>query len=268
MLIDYLFRDVRRLNEYACQINPALTVTEKTKEWTVGLSLAGPKAEGKQTEKVRPMTDHEKAILTLEFLRSNSAIHEGRPVPPLDKSGPQCPDNSFTQKSFVHERCRAVRVCVPQKAVEGGIAFAFWVSQGFERDKACDMICLLEDVASEDRPVWSGGSPSAYSLLQALLYYADSRAKRIAISENTKPWPNDSSCAFPLPGYMSSFWFSLAPEQIIEEWGCIVSQPRNIEVVYRIREARIFPHEAPRSGYEIFGYPLWIAADQSSGYPA
>ncbi|AJZ56799.1 hypothetical protein OI25_7361 [Paraburkholderia fungorum] len=265
MLTEYLFRDVRRLNEYASQINPALTVTEKTKEWTVGLSLAGPKAEGKQTEKVRPMTEHEKAILTLEFLRSNSAIHEGRPVPLPDKSGSRHLDKSFGQQSFVHERCRAFRVCVPQKDVSGGVAFAFWVSQGFERDKACDMVCLLEDVAAEDRPVWSGGTASTYSLLQALLYYAESRVERGTISENSKPWPRDSASSYPLPEFLSGFWFSLVPEQIIKEWGCIVSQPRNIEVVYRIREVRSFPHEAPRKGYEIFGYPLWIAADHSLG---
>ncbi|TDN62162.1 hypothetical protein [Paraburkholderia sp. BL10I2N1] len=264
MLTEYLFRDVRRLNEYASQINPALTVTEKTKEWTVGLSLAGPKAEGKQTEKVRPMTDHEKAILTLEFLRSNSAIHEGRPVPPL-KNGLPCLDNSFAQKAFVYERCRAFRVSVPQKAVEGAVAFAFWVSQGFEHDKACDMICLLEDVAAEDKPVWSGGTPSAYTLLQALLHYAGPREEKSAIAVDSNPWPRDSSSSFPLPSYLTASWFSEQPEMIVEEWGCIVSQPRNIEVVYRIRETRIFPHEAPRKGYEIFGYPLWIAADYSSG---
>jgi hypothetical protein len=265
MLTEYLFRDTRRLNEYASQINPALTVTEKTKEWTVGLSLAGPKAEGKQTERVRPMTDHEKATLTLEFLRSNSAIHEGRPLPPPDKSGLRNSDNSLGQKPFVYERCRAFRACVPQKAVEGGVAFAFWVSQGFEGEKPYDMVCLLEDVAAEDKPVWSGGTASAYSLLQALLYYADTRVEAGTFSEDSKPWPRDAACSFPLPGFLSGSWFSLVPEQIIEEWGCIVSQPRDIEVVYRIREARRFPHQAPRNGYEIFGYPLWIAADHTSG---
>jgi hypothetical protein len=271
MLTEYLFRDTRRLNEYASQINPALTVVEKSKEWTVGLSLAGPKAEGKQSERVRPMTDHEKAQLTLSYLRDCSAVHEGRPVP-TNQWDAYLSAEQLEKTPFVLERCTATKIAIPSSLTEGGESLVLWVSYTLIEEQRCDALWLLEDVAAPDKPVWTGGTAtSGYTLLQAFVHYArakllsSSLAAKLEMPESRDDIGSDTSLDSAPPDWSDPEWFHFFDDPVrrTKELGCLVSAPRKIETLYRIREvgdATAGYAQGPRPGYSLFGYPMWIAA--------
>ncbi|MCX5538098.1 hypothetical protein M3A49_01050 [Paraburkholderia sp. CNPSo 3076] len=270
MLTEYLFRDDHRLDEYASQINPSLTVIEKTKEWTAGLSLTGPKAEAKQGERARAMTQDEKAKLTLDYLRANGGVHEGRPE-----------ERAFDSKSgkgnvkFVIEQSRASRVVVPSNiSGKDSPGFVLWLSRS-ERDVSAiyeySLLCLLEDVdVKDDQPVWGGGlRMSAYSALQSLYYHAHAKIADSALASRFSDlvWDKADFLNFwqkaedhrvsPDLCFERTDEFDVDPEQTLAQWGCFVSAPREIETLYRIREVGSGSHN---HNFIIFGYPLWISA--------
>lgn len=75
---EYIFVDKRRLDSYVDQIRSPLTA-DKLPEWSVGLSLAGPKAGGSQKQVTRPLASHEKVEELLTHLRKHKWVTTGSP---------------------------------------------------------------------------------------------------------------------------------------------------------------------------------------------
>jgi hypothetical protein len=264
MLTEYLFVDQKRLDTYASQISPAGTIVEKTKEWNAGLSLTGPSVGAKQTERVRALTAHEKTQLIQSHLVKNSSLREQRPV--SEGEGPV----------FVLEKCSASKVVVPRKAAEelGALGFVFWISPGPQYDKPPGMLCLLEDFDLDDAPAISFRGASTYTVLQSLVFYTRKKMAGTVLGSHIprKPNPNPFASFEGKPDSLAEFhnvqefcWDFVADfTSLLTRWGCLVSPPRKIETLYRIRE---YGRDATNSWQvtTVFGYPIWITVDAELG---
>jgi hypothetical protein len=269
MLTEYLFVDEARLDSYASQLNPAGTVVEKTKELSAGLSLTGPKAEMKQSERVRQMTRHEKAELILNGLRAESSLFESRPESPQYSYDSLEGIKWLGLKDFVFERCEASKVIVPAKAVEGydTPSFVFWLSPSDTRDYSRNILCLLEDFRLDDRKAQLVQA-SGYTILRTLVEYVHENLSdhNILLNDRLEDETPTHSFAPMRPstpkadestsdeGFLGEFLADYT--NLFESWRCIVSRTRKIETLYRIREIG----EECHSSIGIFGYPIWITA--------
>src|SRR5687768_14546779 len=80
-LREYLYLDERRLNAYVQQVHAPVT-WDKIPLWSVELSVAGPKASGQQARPARPLTNHEKTQILVDYLKSTNEYARGRPMDP------------------------------------------------------------------------------------------------------------------------------------------------------------------------------------------
>jgi hypothetical protein len=259
MLKEYLFVDEKRLDVYASQVNPSRSVVEKTKEWSAGLSLTGPSVGAKQNERVLALTTHEKTALIQDHLVQNYSLLHQRPE--SDGEGPV----------FVLEKCSATKVVVPRKAAEelGTPGFVFWLSPGPQHDKPPGMLCLLEDFDLDDGPAITFRGASTYTVLQSLVFYTRKKMAETVFSthipNNSHPNPYTSFEGMPdsLEEYhnVEPFCWDFVTNfpTLLTSWGCLISPPRKIETLYRIRE---YGRDATNSWQvtTVFGYPIWITA--------
>jgi hypothetical protein len=258
MLKEYLFVDQKRLDTYASQIKPG-AVVEKSKEWNAGLGLTGPNVSAKQTERVRALTTHEKTELIRTHLTSNSSLRLQRPD--SDEEGPV----------FVIENTSATKAIVPRKAADelGIPGFVFWLSPGPQHDKPPGMLCLLEDLDLDDGPAISFRGASTYTLLQSLVFYTRKKMAETVLGSHVsnEPHPNPYATFDGKPDSLSEYhnvqefcWdFITDFPPLLTRWGCLVSPPRQIETLYRIRE---YGRDSTSSWVvtTVFGYPIWITA--------
>lgn len=257
-LNEYLFVDERRVAAYAGQITSSPHVTEKGQEVGLELGITGPKVSLKQPYTTRRRTIHEDVTLVSEFLTESSQMRRGRPH-----------DESPSSK-FVLERCVATRVSVPVAATTQKIpAFNFWVSDPRSTESKLGTLVLLEDFAGDDAPPQSFLQLSTYTVLQSLVYFTRGLIERTALNEafrytpHPNPYANFDDKAPSLGEFHNVrahiFEFLTNMEAFVRYWGCLVSTPRNVEVLYRVRE---YGREAGTTWHtlSVFGYPIWIIA--------
>jgi len=260
MLKEYLFVDEKRLDVYASQVNPSGGIVEKAKELSAGLDLRGPSVNAKQNERVRALTRQEKAALIQDHLVKASSLRHQRP------------DSDSQGSVFVLEKCSAAKVIVPRTTAEelGTPGFVFWLSQSHQHDKPPGMLCLLEDFDLDDGPAISFRGASTYTVLQSLVYYTRKKMTETVLGTYVPndPHPNPYTSFEGKPSSLAEYhnvqpfcWdFVTDSRKLLTQWGCLVSQPRKIETLYRVRE---YGRDSTNSWQvtTVFGYPIWITAD-------
>ena len=128
-------------------------------------------------------------------------------------------------------------------------------------------LCLLEDFRRADEPPTNFRSASTYTVLQSLVYFAREQLRSTVMSLHIPDEPHPNPYAkfdSKLPSLAEyhnvkdyAWQFVTNPVQLLREWGCAISPPRDVEVLYRIREfGRDSSHHWER--VTIFGYPIWI----------
>jgi hypothetical protein len=180
------------------------------------------------------------------------------------------PDGDHLERPFVREVCKAVRIEIPVRSapdMQRGVCF--WLNKHTTAQRSVSRLCLLEDFKHSDEAAISFSGASAYTLLQSLVHYA---RREISLSEAGGDIPDE-----PHPNPYAKFGtehhpYSLEqihnirnclydfienPIELCGRWKSIISDPRHIETIYRVRE---WGPESAKSGSDIsvFGYPLWI----------
>jgi hypothetical protein len=180
-LHEYLFVDPRRLDAYAAQILPSGEVVEKVKEWSAELSLTGPKAGAKQTERVRSLTIDEKVNLILKHLGTSSDLRSD----PLRGS-----------EAFVLEQFEAFKVIVPADADAGSKnpLIVLWFARDQHRHPEPSFLCLVEDFRSDEdwpgedaRPMSRFGC-SDYTILLELVTYTHGKLQPRQNPSDLESW--------------------------------------------------------------------------------
>lgn len=280
-LIDYLYVDDKRLGAYIEQIGPPVTY-DKVPVWKAEFGLTGPKAATSQERPGRAMTRHEMIVKLLRHLEENNLMDTTRePARHLW--------DGTDRNDFVYETCAASKVIIPPKPDAQLRGLVLWISSAPPlRTRTPDnklpekvsgsclrpgMLCLFEDFQKGDESPYSGFHVSAYTVLESII---------LAIGENTQtPIVSD---LFVKRGqrhrqtHRLEVWDQAAlymeefvkdPVAMLENAGCRAARPRNIRVLYRIREfgpeAGEYEQSVSRGvnpSTSVFGYPIFIAAER------
>ena len=253
-----MYIDGRRLSAYVEQIAASPKVREKAQELAVELSVTGPKASMKQPEILRDPTVHEKVTIFRRWLERSPQMRRGRP---RDES-PTTP--------FVIERCAATRVSVPEKAGDSELpAFSFWVSDPKDPDSGHGLLLLLEDFSAPDVAPTSFRGYSTYTILQSLVFFTRGKIESsvLGVPFESRPHPNPYARFAEKPPSLGEFHnvkehvtpFLGDMASFVRHWRCLVSPPRQIDAIYRIRE---YGREAGTTWQRVsvFGYPIVITA--------
>ena len=118
-LSEYLYIDENRLDAYIEQIRSPITF-DKVPQWSVELSITGPKAGSSQARQSRSLTTYEKIKTLVEYLRGNSELEEGRA-------------EWRSHSDFFLETCEAIRVIIPFSELlprKDSSDIALWISSG------------------------------------------------------------------------------------------------------------------------------------------
>ena len=219
-------------------------------------SLTGVKVKIEETDKTRPLTIYEKIELLEELLSKCEVLANSRPT---HRTG---------NPEFVKERCRAVRVEVPQVAADAieNPAFTFWVSLGNETR---GLLCAMEGDGGDRENPYNYGRSSTFTVLQSLVHFsrAQGRAGVIDHFVPNKAHPNEYAKvdATHPPSLVEQYHnveefkydFATDPLCLMKKWGCKIASGRDVNILYRIRE--FGPDSA--HGWNIvtaFGYALVV----------
>ena len=273
-LRDYLYIDQVRLDSYAEQIGEPAT-EKKRPEWKAEIGLTGPKITATQQTVSRPMTTNEKIERLLAHLTEIGAVANG------SREYIASYARKYTKQPavFVHETCDATRVRIPAREHLADVSrdLVVWVATyKRELNSAAGepvLVCLLQDLRDADEDVYDGGRDSAYTVLESLFFavrreFSESVLSDALVSEDgSRATLTDDRLDAWLGAAELAAPFVQDPLATFEALGCRPSMPRNIEVLYRIREVGpefgSYAAEAPTGGYppvSIFGYPIFIAA--------
>jgi len=128
------------------------------------------------------------------------------------------------------------------------------------------MICLLEDYRGKDEQLYNGSCESAYSILESILFALGQVLDETVLGEHFSPQsPNSSQeiksrldAWWRTPGkYMAKFVKN--PSRMLRKMGCVVSRPRRIDSLFRVRD--FGPEIGDNRGtMSIFGYPIFICS--------
>ena len=167
-LIEYLYIDERRLDEYFEQISPPV-MYDKVPIWKTVLGLFGPKVEATQSRPGRPFTTHEKVTRFHHHLKKDKLLIEHRPVEPFEM---ELRDDSNSSNQFRLEQMSAQRVRLNK--VDEDIEINIWVSlqpdrQIKESRSAVGALFLIEDFrGNDDRVTRISGFSSLWFLVQEM----------------------------------------------------------------------------------------------------
>ncbi len=242
-LSEYLYVDEKRLNTYIEQIRSPITF-DKIPQWSVELSITGPKAGGAQAKHIRPLTTHEKLDILVDYLRTKHELSEQRPKWRGDSV-------------FYLETCEAVRVVIPFSALlpsDNSSDVALWISpanwlETQSRYAPHGSLVLIEDYNQNNDTPWNKWS--GYSAL--MLFAADLQSRSRIISDK----------------FGSQFDFPYKePLELVEELEVQQGARRSITVLYRIRAtgtpySDVLLDELPdvklSNRVETYAYPIFIA---------
>ena len=245
-LVDYLFVDRRRLDDYFEQIIPAARPRRRGKSTEkVSLSVTGPSVET-SIETAEPST-HDKIVALRTLLALSGNLLGRRP--------PQIPDRGTTRlPQFVLERMRARKVILPRQllsAVPSLREFSVWVSDPDPDDFTdghwdfCGTFLYLTEMFIDEGVF--GTTYSGCSALQALLNAATGRP---FLERNfDEPYGRYSA---------------LHPVEKLTALGAQTSDERTIDVLYRPRymtnEQCYVIGGTERRVHDLLAYPIYIAA--------
>jgi hypothetical protein len=180
------------------------------------------------------------------------------------------PNDKRDSEEFILEDCHAVRVVVPENANAGKNSkpLSFWMSPG---DSTRGHLCLLEGSGGDVGNPYNFGRSSTYTLLQSLVHFARKQS-RSALFDGTipdDPNPNpyarvdDTHPPSLIEQYHNvnrnniAYDFYRDPLRLLESWGCDLTQGRDIQALYKVRE---YGADAATSWkiVTVFGYALCI----------
>ena len=259
MLDELLYLDTNRLDNYVERVYGSAETADKTRRIGAEFSLTGPKVSFNQEQRFRSLTNEEKISRLEEELRRKGKLSVRRP------------NDKWADVEFVLEHFEGIRVVVPQNAEpqKATPAFGFWLSLGTEND---GMLCLLEDCRSDDDVPYNYVRLSAYTVLQSLVYFARAQVRMSIlatyISDEDHPNPYAKVNETHPPSLVHEFHnvktflndFVKSPVELLTKWGCIVSHPRRVYSLYRVRE---YGPEAAQSEAKVttFAYPVYIYSE-------
>lgn len=238
LLRDYLHVDRKRLNSYLEQISSTSTY-DKAPSLGVGLSVAGPSVSAQQPRVRRDKSDHEKVCELIAYLQRHGHLGHRRPalVRTTNHEDLALPD-------FVLEQCDAVRILIPAAASERDRGVVVWVSEWpIEREervlRPAGILCIIEDFTSDDSRHRAGFEHSSYTWLQALLHQLHQQPSETkpAAEYPLSPTGDYRSDLMAAQGYLRSEMEVLRtkPFAWLTAKGCILSLPRRITALYRLR---------------------------------
>lgn len=236
-LRDYLHVDRKRLNSYLEQIS-STSVYDKAPSLGVGLSVAGPSVSAQQPRVRRDKTDHEKVCELIAYLERHGHLGHRRPaLVRTDHEDLALPD-------FVLEQCDAVRLLIPAVASERDGGVVVWVSEWpIERGervlRPAGLLCIIQDSTSDDSRYRAGFEYSSYTWLQALLHQLHQQPSQTQLAARY-PLSPTGDYRFDLMAaqdYLRSEMEMLRTKPLawLTAKGCILSLPRRITALYRIR---------------------------------
>lgn len=226
----------------------------------LALSITGIKVTLEETDKARPLSVIERLALVQELIAVAGRLGSERPTTRADAS------------EFVAERCRAVRVVVPENAASGkrSPALSFWLSLP---DATRGLLCLFEGTGGDAENPYNYARASTYTVLQSLVHFAR-RQQRLGILQgiipnDEHPNPNARVDDTHPPSLVTQFHnvepfaydFVSDPLRVLETWGCDISTGLDVHLLYRVRE---YGPDATSNwqNVTVFGYALGI---QSAG---
>jgi hypothetical protein len=256
MLRDYLYIDQIRLDSYISQLLGSTETFDKTKKLTAEFAITGPKAQFTQDQRFRDLTIEEKMASLEARLRTESRLSEQRP------------SEKWVDYEFVLEKFVGFRVIVAEnvEAGQNSPAFAFWLS--LESDNQ-GLLCLLENCRSDDSPPYSYKMASTYTVLQSLVHFTRSQIRKSilarVIPDDFNPNPYVKTDDTHPPSLVEEFHnvkkslneFVKDPLTLLQKWGCIISSPRTVVCLYRVRE---YGPETANDFNKVttFAYPVYI----------
>ena len=238
---EYLYVDQTRLNSYIEQISSTERL-DKMSSLKVSLGITKLEVTAEQSQRPHPKTNHEKITELIADLRENQHLATKRPGL-ISNYGEE-----LNIPDFVLEKCKATRILIPAPPGQCSPGIMIWVSE-WPEDRIVSalrppgLLCLIEDVTLDDKRYRAGFSHSGYSWLQALL-----------LQLNTDPRKTTLQNEYPLSLWGDYKWDIMHPQHYLTEempmirktpteWlknkGCSLSEIRNIECLYRIRNLGI-----------------------------
>ena len=130
------------------------------------------------------------------------------------------------------------------------------------------LVCLLEDYRGADEELFDGTRDSAYSILESMLFALGQKLDETVLGEHFPPQRSSLHYSKEIRSRLDAWWripgehmiaFAKNPSRMLRKMGCVVSRPRRIKSLFRVRDV------GPEFGGEgrtasIFGYPIFICA--------
>lgn len=278
-LKEFIYVDRPRLDMYFEQVSDPLK-KQKVPEWSASLSFAGPTAVGAQKIQLRPYTVTERIGALLEYLNKyRLAVTDPHTYVRrhwnLSGDIATVGEQDEHLPPFVNSRLSAVKVRVPRLPDRSNQLpdIQMWLSvtrpvrikNKWAWPQHCGLVCLLEDYRGEDK-LYSGSEGSAYSILESLLFALGPDLDNSVLGEHFPPQFPHSEKA--MKDTIDAWWripnqhmsaFAKRPSVVLQKMGCAVSNPRQIESLFRVRDTGSEIGDGNRTA-SIFGYPVFIAA--------
>lgn len=240
---EYLYIDKRRLDSYLEQLSSTKTKSHSS-SLEGSLSLTDVSVSCRRVVELRDKTDHEKITELIEGLDRTGQLGYRRPSLVCgEREDVDLPD-------FVLETCDAVRIGVPASETsrfeEGAV---IWLSEwplirGTKVIRPPGVLCIIQDLTSDDRRYRAGFSFSGYTWVVALLKQlrqqpCDTRLLQEYEFGSTNDYSFDLMSAQQL---LQKDMCSVRrdPVKWLEAKGCkILSLERRVSALYRIRNLGI-----------------------------
>lgn len=246
------FCDVAQVDATIHRFSGSLDKVAYERKKGLELSITGVKVSLEEANKTRPLTVYERVDIVKALIEKATILSHERP------------STRATAAEFVAERCRAVRVVIPENAAAGkqSPSLSFWLSLG---DDSRGLLCLFEGTGGDSDNPYNYGRASTYTLLQSLR-----RQRRAGILDGlipNEPHPNiyakidDQHPPSLVEQYHNvkpfAYDFVTDPLHLLQLWGCDISSGLDVDVLYRIRE---YGPDSTTSWEKItvFGYALSV----------
>ncbi len=235
---DYLYIDETRLNSYISQIS-TISTSQRSPTLKFGMSGTKPSISIDFSTQLREKTNHEKVCELVTYLEKSGHLSHERPAI-IQESG-----DYVNVTDFILEECGASRILIPAEGNESGKpGIVIWISEWpLERHsdflRPPGLLCIIQDSTHDDTIHTAGFSHSSYTWLQALLYQL---GQEMVATKLSSEYPVPASGEYLFDIMRAQYYlrddsdvFRPYPLEWLKQKGCILSENRRIEVLYRIR---------------------------------